>query len=78
MNGELRQHASTAELIMPVAELVAYVSQFMTLNAGDVVSTGTPGGVGMGMTPPCYLKPGDVVEIGCDAIGWMSQVVEQE
>ena len=78
VNGELRQHASTAELIMPVAELVAYVSQFMTLNAGDVVSTGTPGGVGMGMTPPCYLKPGDVVEIGCDAIGWMSQVVEQE
>lgn len=78
VNGELRQHASTAELIMPVAELVAYVSQFMTLNAGDVVSTGTPGGVGMGMNPPCYLKPGDVVEIGCDAIGWMSQVVEQE
>lgn len=78
VNGELRQHASTAELIMPVAELVAYVSQFMTLNAGDVVSTGTPGGVGMGMNPPCYLKPGDMVEIGCDAIGWMSQVVEQE
>ncbi len=78
VNGELRQHASTAELIKPVAELVAYVSQFMTLNAGDVVSTGTPGGVGMGMNPPCYLKPGDIVEIGCDAIGWMSQVVEQE
>lgn len=78
VNGELRQQASTAELIKPVAELVAYVSQFMTLNAGDVVSTGTPGGVGMGMNPPCYLKPGDVVEIGCDAIGWMSQVVEQE
>ncbi|MBR5888164.1 MAG: fumarylacetoacetate hydrolase family protein [Akkermansia sp.] len=78
VNGELRQCASTAELIMPVAELVAYVSRFMTLNAGDVVSTGTPGGVGMGMTPPCYLKPGDVVEIGCDSIGWMKQIVEQE
>ena len=78
VNGELRQCASTAELIMPVAELVAYVSRFMTLNAGDVVSTGTPGGVGMGMTPPSYLKPGDVVEIGCDSIGWMKQIVEQE
>lgn len=78
VNGEIRQNASTAELIMPVAELVAYVSRFITLNPGDVVSTGTPGGVGMGMTPPQYLKPGDIVEMGCDAIGWMKQVVEQE
>lgn len=78
VNGELRQHASTAELVMPVAELVAYVSRFMTLNPGDVVSTGTPGGVGMGMNPPCYLKPGDVIEFGCDAIGWVKQVVEAE
>lgn len=78
VNGELRQYASTAELVMPVAELVAYVSRFITLNPGDVVSTGTPGGVGMGMTPPQYLKPGDVVEFGCDAIGWVKQVVEEE
>ncbi len=78
VNGELRQNANTAELIMPVAELVAYVSRFITLNAGDVVSTGTPGGVGMGMTPPQYLKPGDVVEFGCESIGWVRQVVEQE
>lgn len=78
VNGEIRQNACTAELIMPVAELVAYVSRFITLNPGDVVSTGTPGGVGMGMTPPQYLKPGDIVEQGCDAIGWMKQVVEQE
>ncbi|MBQ7024750.1 MAG: fumarylacetoacetate hydrolase family protein [Akkermansia sp.] len=78
VNGELRQDASTAELIMPVADLVAYVSRFITLNAGDIVSTGTPGGVGMGMTPPQYLKPGDIVEFGCDAIGWVKQVVEQE
>jgi len=69
VNGEMRQDALTSDLIMPVAELIAYVSRFMTLNAGDVVSTGTPGGVGMGMTPPQYLKPGDVVEFGCDAIG---------
>ncbi len=78
VNGELRQHASTADLVMPVAELVAYVSRFITLNPGDVVSTGTPGGVGMGMNPPQYLKPGDVVEFGCDAIGWVKQVVEEE
>lgn len=78
VNGELRQNASTAELIMPVAELVAYVSRFLTLNAGDIVSTGTPGGVGMGMNPPQYLKPGDVVEFGCESIGWLRQVVEQE
>ncbi len=78
VNGELRQKASTAELVMPVAELVAYVSQYMTLNAGDIISTGTPGGVGMGMTPPQYLKPGDVVEFGCNAIGYVKQTVEIE
>ena len=78
VNGELRQHASTAELVMPVAELVAYTSQFLTLNAGDIVSTGTPGGVGMGMNPPQYLKTGDVVEFGCDSIGWIKQTVEAE
>ena len=78
VNGEVRQDASTAELIMPVAALVAYVSQFMTLNPGDVVSTGTPGGVGMGMTPPCYLKPGDEVEFSCDSIGSVRQTVVQE
>ncbi len=78
VNGELRQQASTAELIWPVEKLVAYVSRFMTLNPGDVVSTGTPGGVGMGMQPPCYLKEGDRVEFGCDAIGWVSQIVENE
>ncbi|MBR3943814.1 MAG: fumarylacetoacetate hydrolase family protein, partial [Akkermansia sp.] len=78
VNGEVRQSASTSELIMPVAALVAYVSQYITLNPGDVVSTGTPGGVGMGMTPPRYLKLGDLVEFSCDAIGTVSQTVEQE
>ena len=78
VNGEIRQDANTSQLVMPVADLVAYVSQFITLNAGDVVSTGTPGGVGMGMTPPQYLKPGDVVEFGCDAMGWVKQTVESE
>lgn len=78
VNGQVRQSASTAGLIMPVAALVAYVSQFITLNPGDVVSTGTPGGVGMGMTPPGYLKPGDEVEFSCDAIGTVRQLIEQE
>lgn len=78
VNGELRQDASTDQLIMPVAELVAYVSQFMTLNPGDVVSTGTPGGVALGMNPPRYLKPGDEVEFGCEKIGSVRQIVEEE
>ena len=78
VNGEVRQKANTSQLIMPVAQLVAYVSRFMTLNPGDVVSTGTPGGVALGMNPPVYLKPGDVVEFSCPAIGTVTQVVEAE
>lgn len=78
VNGELRQKASTSQLIMPVAELVAYVSQFMTLNPGDVVSTGTPGGVALGMSSPQYLKAGDVVQLHCPGIGTMEQTVIDE
>ncbi len=78
VNGELRQKESTAELIWPVAKLVAYVSQFMTLNAGDVVSTGTPSGVAMGSDDIPYLQVGDEVEFGCDAIGWVKQIVVDE
>ena len=78
VNGELRQNGNSSHLIRPVAELVAYVSRFITLNPGDVVSTGTPGGVGMGMTPPCYLRAGDVVEFGSDPIGWVRQTVIDE
>ncbi len=78
VNGELRQCESTSKLIWPVAQLVAYVSQFMTLNPGDIVSTGTPAGVAMGSKNPVYLKPGDTVEFGCDAIGWVTQKVETE
>ncbi len=78
VNGELRQKANTSELMMPVAELVAHVSQYMTLNPGDVVSTGTPAGVAMGGDKKNYLKVGDVVEFGCDRIGWVTQTVEAE
>ncbi len=78
VNGEQRQLASTSELIWPVTKLVAYVSRFMTLNPGDIVSTGTPGGVGMGLQPPRYLRTGDQVEFGCEAIGYITQTVEEE
>jgi 2,4-diketo-3-deoxy-L-fuconate hydrolase len=69
VNGERRQDASTATMIFTVPALVAYVSRFMSLQAGDVVSTGTPAGVGHGAKPPRYLQPGDVVEMGIAGLG---------
>jgi 2,4-diketo-3-deoxy-L-fuconate hydrolase len=69
VNGESRQRGSTANMIFPVSRLVAYVSRFMTLRAGDVLSTGTPAGVGHGHKPPRYLAPGDVVEMGITGLG---------
>jgi 2-keto-4-pentenoate hydratase/2-oxohepta-3-ene-1,7-dioic acid hydratase in catechol pathway len=75
VNGQVRQKSSTSNLIFDVATLVAYVSEFMTLLPGDVISTGTPAGVGLGMKPPTYLKAGDVVELGIDGLGESSQTV---
>jgi 2,4-didehydro-3-deoxy-L-rhamnonate hydrolase len=75
VNGELRQNSSTCNFIFDIAALVSYVSQFMTLLPGDVVSTGTPPGVGLGMKPPKYLKPGDVVELGVEGLGESRQQV---
>jgi 2,4-didehydro-3-deoxy-L-rhamnonate hydrolase len=75
VNGEFRQNSSTAQMIFGVAELVSYVSQFMTLLPGDVISTGTPHGVGLGMNPPQYLKIGDVVELGIEGLGESRQMV---
>lgn len=69
VNGERRQHGSTAKMIFTVAALVAYVSRFMSLRAGDLISTGTPAGVGHGFKPPRYLAPGDVVELGITGLG---------
>jgi 2,4-didehydro-3-deoxy-L-rhamnonate hydrolase len=69
VNGELRQHSSTDQLIFDVPTLVSYISEFMTLLPGDVISTGTPAGVGLGMKPPKFLKPGDVTELGIDGLG---------
>ena len=69
VNGTLRQDSSTANMIFDVPTLVSYVSEFMTLLPGDVISTGTPPGVGCFMKPPRFLKPGDVVELGIEGLG---------
>ena len=75
VNGVFRQRSSTSEMIFDVPTLVSYVSQFMTLMPGDIISTGTPAGVGLGMRPPQYLKAGDVVELGIDHLGEARQKV---
>jgi 2,4-diketo-3-deoxy-L-fuconate hydrolase len=75
VNGEMMQNGTTANFIFKVATLVSYTSQFMTLLPGDIISTGTPAGVGLGMKPPVYLKPGDVVELGAKGLGSSRQVV---
>jgi len=69
VNGESRQRGHTKDMIFSVRALVAYVSQFMSLRAGDLISTGTPAGVAHGMKPPRYLQPGDVVEMGITKLG---------
>jgi 2,4-didehydro-3-deoxy-L-rhamnonate hydrolase len=69
VNGESRQRGHTKDMIFSVRALVAYVSQFMSLRAGDLISTGTPAGVSHGMKPPRYLQPGDVVEMGITKLG---------
>jgi 2-keto-4-pentenoate hydratase/2-oxohepta-3-ene-1,7-dioic acid hydratase in catechol pathway len=73
VNGEMRQDSSTSDLIFKLPTLISYVSHFMSLLPGDLISTGTPSGVGMGMKPPTYLKPGDVVELGIDGLGTSQQ-----
>lgn len=69
VNGELRQDDTTASLIFGFADLIAYISSFTTLRAGDVISTGTPPGAGARLDPPAYLKPGDVIEVSSPKIG---------
>lgn len=76
VNGQLMQNGTTANLIFKIPFLVSYVSQFMTLLPGDIISTGTPAGVGMGFNPQVYLKPGDVVELGIDGLGTSSQTLK--
>ena len=74
VNGQRRQQGSTSTMVYGVAHLVAYLSQFMSLCPGDIISTGTPPGVGMGMKPPVYLRPGDVVKLGIDGLGEQQQL----
>jgi len=75
VNGETMQEGSTATMVYGVAHLVSYLSRFMTLHPGDVISTGTPPGVGMGLKPPRYLRPGDRVELGIGGLGSQAQDV---
>jgi 2,4-diketo-3-deoxy-L-fuconate hydrolase len=75
VNGESRQKGTTANMVFGVSHVVSYVSQFMTLLPGDVISTGTPPGVGLGLNPPVYLKAGDVVECGVEGLGRQRQRV---
>ena len=78
VNGELVQDGSTAKMVFNVPQLLSYISRFMTLLPGDIVSTGTPAGVGLGLKPPRYLKSGDVVELGIEGLGEMRQRVREE
>jgi 2-keto-4-pentenoate hydratase/2-oxohepta-3-ene-1,7-dioic acid hydratase in catechol pathway len=73
VNGETMQNGSSKTMVYGVAFLVSYLSQFMSLHPGDVISTGTPPGVGMGLKPPRYLKAGDVVELGIERLGSQKQ-----
>jgi len=75
VNGQMMQDSTTANLIFKIPFLISYISQFMTLLPGDVISTGTPAGVGLGMNPPVYLQAGDVVELGIDGLGSSKQNV---
>ncbi|WP_430424807.1 fumarylacetoacetate hydrolase family protein [Maribacter litoralis] len=76
VNGELLQNSNTEDLVFNIPELVSYISQYMTLLPGDIISTGTPFGVGLGFIPPRYLNPGDVVELGIEKLGSSKQVAK--
>ena len=78
LNGETMQDGSTKTMVCGVRYLVSYLSQFMSLQPGDIISTGTPPGVGMGMKPPRYLKAGDVVELGIEGLGTQKQNVRAD
>jgi len=75
VNGEIRQDSNTNDMIFGVKTVLSYISQFMTLLPGDVIATGTPGGVGAGMTPPRFLRVGDVVELGIEGVGVIRQKI---
>jgi 2-keto-4-pentenoate hydratase/2-oxohepta-3-ene-1,7-dioic acid hydratase in catechol pathway len=76
VNGEVRQDSNTENFIFPVEEIIAVLSQGMTLEPGDIIATGTPAGVGKGFKPPRFLKDGDTVEITIEGIGTLRNKVE--
>ncbi|KEO71776.1 fumarylacetoacetate hydrolase family protein [Anditalea andensis] len=76
VNGEMLQDSFTSDLIFDIPKLVSYISQYMSLLPGDVISTGTPAGVGLGLNPPRYLKPGDVMELGIEGLGIAKQTAK--
>ncbi|TLP71113.1 fumarylacetoacetate hydrolase family protein [Maribacter sp. ACAM166] len=76
VNGEIMQKSNTSDLVFDVPHLVSYISQYMTLLPGDIISTGTPFGVGLGLNPPKYLKPSDIVELGIEGLGTSKQAVK--
>jgi 2-keto-4-pentenoate hydratase/2-oxohepta-3-ene-1,7-dioic acid hydratase in catechol pathway len=79
LNGETMQKATLADLIFPVAQLISYTSHFTPLSAGDVILSGTPGGVGDRREPPLYMKPGDIVEVEIGVLGRLvNPVIEEE
>ncbi len=78
VNGETMQDGNTANMAFKVPKLVSYVSHFMTLLPGDIITTGTPAGVGLGKKPPVFLKPGDVVELSVEGLGTQRQKVVAE
>jgi len=75
VNGEVAQNSNTDDMIFGVAEIISYMSRFMELKAGDIIATGTPSGVGLGMVPPKFLKPGDVMELEVEGLGRQRQEV---
>jgi len=77
VNGKKFQNSNTSNLVFKIPFLVHYLSQFMTLLPGDIISTGTPPGVGLGIKPdPIYIKPGDIIELGMDGLGSSKQVAK--
>jgi 2-keto-4-pentenoate hydratase/2-oxohepta-3-ene-1,7-dioic acid hydratase in catechol pathway len=77
LNGERVQNSSTSDMIFTIRRLVSDISQYVVLQPGDVITTGTPQGVGLGMKPPKYLKPGDVMRLGIDGLGVQTQTVKR-
>ncbi len=78
LNGEVMQHASLADLIFPLPTIIAYLSAFTPLSPGDLILTGTPGGVGAKREPPVWMKPGDIIEVEITSVGHLSNTVTQE